>query len=623
MTARAARRSRRPGGAAVLPSCLLAAMLALAAPAVLAAEAKPAAGSDPLPIYVLPAGVELGAERAIARAATERRDWTDALPRWRALEQAAPDDIDLLIESARVHGFADRNGEAAERYRQILAKAPQRRADLLPSLAWQTLWAGEPARAEPLFVEIAQQPTAFAGSGDGFDAWRGAAESRQHAGNLAGALAALDQARVLRPDDRWAARRRAQILAWLDRYDEAIAGFEALVASDPDDRASRYGLARARNFSGRHRQAVADYREAIARDRAAGEEVPNDARFDRARALRWAGYDELADQALTGLPQADARWLQDWRTRRETLRWLEAGYDLSTDRDDLDIRTTTAAFGWRPGPATSLAVGTRLVNLSEPGRHARGEQLNLRWRTRIGASEDAIGSQADPGPLWASVRLAANHYGSWQPLSGAAQLRWLATDMLRIEGGLEREIIETPLAVRNRVHVDALSVGADWRWRPGASVAGSVAALRFDDGNLRTRLNLRADQQLRANPKVVAGIEAMAFRASDPESDTRPGRGYWNPRRYHEARGYVAIGHEAWPWDFTLKLGLGTARETDGWGNRVSAKPHLWELSVAYDLARSLQLRAWAGGSGGSMGVGSGGEGYWRRYVGISVTGWF
>jgi hypothetical protein len=34
-------------------------------------------------------------------------------------------------------------------------------------------------------------------------------------------------------------------------------------------------------------------------------------------------------------------------------------------------------------------------------------------------------------------------------------------------------------------------------------------------------------------------------------------------------------------------------------------------------------MRAYAGGSGGSMGVTSGGEGYWRRYVGIGVTGWF
>src|SRR5690606_14234292 len=129
---------------------------------------------------------------------------------------------------------------------------------------------------------------------------------------------------------------------------------------------------------------------------------------------------------------------------------------------------------------------------------------------------DAIGSPDDRGPLWASVTVAANRYGDWHPLSGVARLRWLPTDTLRIDGELGREIIETPVALGNRVHVDIAALGADWRWQPRSSLAATLAALKFDDGNLRTRINLRADHQLRANPKVVAGIEAMAFRSSDP-----------------------------------------------------------------------------------------------------------
>jgi tetratricopeptide (TPR) repeat protein len=540
-----------------------------------------------------------------------------------AMADDATADIELLIESARAHGFADRNAQAAQRYRAILARAPEQRADLQLPLAWQTLWAGEPAEAERLFAEVAARPADFAGAGDGFDAWRGIAESRQNAGDLEGSLAALHEARAMRPADRTIARRIAQTLAWLDRHDEAIAAFEQLLESDPDDRGSRYGLARARNVSGRHRQAVADYREAFARDRTRAEEVPNDARFDRARALRWAGYDDLAHQALADLPQAEAQWLRNWRTQRDSLRWLDASLEQASDRDELDTRINTASFGWRPDGATSVEVGTRLVDLAEPGRHARGEQLSLSLRRRFGAAESAIGSPADRGPVWASLTLAANRYGDWHPLSGVARLRWLPTDTLRIDGELGREIIETPVALGNRVHVDIAALGADWRWQPRSSLAATLAALRFDDGNLRTRINLRADHQLRANPKVVAGIEAMAFRSTDPSSNTRPGRGYWNPESYREARAYLAFGHEAWPWDFTLKLGVGTARETDGWGNRAKGEPNLWELSISYDLARQLKLRAWAGGSGGSMGVGSGGEGYWRRYVGLGVTGWF
>ena len=70
-----------------------------------------------------------------------------------------------------------------------------------------------------------------------------------------------------------------------------------------------------------------------------------------------------------------------------------------------------------------------------------------------------------------------------------------------------------------------------------------------------------------------------------------------------------------------MKIGVGASREKDGWGNRSSGNPNVLELSAAYDLDKSVQLRAYAGGSGGSMGVASGGEGYWRRYVGLAVTG--
>lgn len=607
---------------AVLAAALSLGLAALATPGTALAQAAPAA--EPRSAQgVADEDRDLGAMRAMARAATERRDWTDALPRWRALEAAAPGDVDLLIESARVHGFADRNADAAERYRRVLELAPSRRPDVLLSLAWQTLWAGEPARAEPLFLEVSAHPAAFAGGDDGFDAWDGLAQARRNDGRLAEALQAYERAHALRPADSRIARARAQTLAWMDRYDEAIAAYEQLLREDPGDRASRYGLAQARNFAGRHREAVAAYRDGFARDRSAGLQAPVDARIDHARALRWAGYDRLAHAALDGLEHPEARWLRDHRTGRELQSWADASVEFATDRDRLDTRTATASAGWRPTQASSVELAARWVDLTEPTRAARGERLGLTWRTRLASDAEAIGTPADRGPAWVGLTVQANRYGDWHPVTGAARAHWLPTDALRVDGELGREVAETPLAVANRVTVDVASVGARWRWQPASSISAALAGLRFDDGNQRTRLNLRADHQLRSQPKVLVGVEAMAFRSSDPSSATRPARGYWNPRSYREARAYLALGHEARPWDFTLKLGLGIAREEDGWGQRSSGHPNLWELSAGYDLHRSLRVHAYAGGSGGSMGVASGGEGYWRRYVGVGVTGWF
>jgi tetratricopeptide (TPR) repeat protein len=500
---------------------------------------------------------------------------------------------------------------------------------VLLSLAWQTLWSGDAAGAEALFQEVAAQPSAYAGGGDGFDAWRGVAEARRNRGELNASLEALERAQRLRPGDPATARDVAQTLAWLDRYDEAIAAYTRLIERDPTDRASTYALIQTLNYAGRHREAVAHYRRAFAADQAAGRTPPQDALFDYARALRWAGYDDLAHPTLQALSYPDAQWLGDYRTGREQRHWADAGVEFSTDSDDLDTRLVTGVFGWRVTPSSSLDVGVRLIDLTEPARDANGQRLALTWRTRFGAAPDAIGADGDLGPFWTTLALQANKYDDWatnedwQPVTGFARGRWLATDSLRVDGEFGREVVETPLAISNRVTVNVGSVGADWRWQPRSSVAAGVSALDFSDGNLRTRINVRADHRVSNRPRVVVGVEAMAFRSSDPTSDTQPYVGYWNPRDYQEARAYAVVEHEARPWDFRMKVGVGASREKDAWGNRSSGNPNVLELSAVYDLDKSVQLRAYAGGSGGSMGVASGGEGYWRRYAGIAVTGWF
>jgi Flp pilus assembly protein TadD len=518
-----------------------------------------------------------------ARAATDARRFDEALRLFEQLLSARPTDSDLLIETARVYGFADRHREAVATYRRVLEVAPTRRHDVLPSLAWQTLWSGDAASARALFAEAGgaagphQRLRAEMRQGEG--------EAAEALGDVNGALVAYREALVLQPGDPGATRRLARLL----------------------------------NAGGRHAGAAALYAR-IDDGRDAG------VRLDHARARRWAGDDAGAHALLVGRSEPAAVWLRDWRLARELKTSVSASIDHATDRDDLDATALQLSAGRWLTPTVHGEVGVRQLRLDEPAGDADVQRLSGRLSARFGAVDDGRG-------LWiASLTLAAQSAEGWHPATGSASLSWLPADGWRFGAELGRELIETPTAIANRVTVDVAALSAERRLTPQWSVAGSVARLDFSDHNTRTRVNGRLAYLVRSHsPRVEAGVEAMAFESSRPASfapaplpaGTTAPVGYWNPRRYVEGRAYATLEGEAQPLEWQVKLALGTAREVDGDGNRSSAQPHQVEAALAYDVSPALRLRLAAGASGAGFGVNAGGSGYWRRYVGLTLSGWF
>lgn len=557
------------------------------------------------------AGAWAADDLAAARAAVQQRDYAQALPLYQRLLAGRADDADLLIEAARVHGFADRNAEAAALYRRVLTVAPARRADVLPSLAWQTLWAGDAASAESLFDEL------LAGGHDRVDTLDGLGQARQARGDQAGALAAYRQAldalpvaERVGPARRTLQRRLALSLLWNERHDEAIAALQALVARDATDRDSAWALANALNFAGRHRQALGVF-AGLGAPRNAGERV------DLARAWRWAGYEDQARPLLAGQTETEAAWLRDWRVARETAPQAYATVEHAIDRDRLEALAWVVGGAVRPQAGALLEAQARQVALDDANGAVDVRQLQLLYRWRRGQATDATGT------WWPALALRASHVPGWTALLPTARATWLPRDGWRLDAEAGRELIETPLALRNRVTVDSVALGLDHRPDPRSTLAGSLAALRFDDGNLRRRVAGRTEWLLGGRPRWALGLDGMHFSSTRPVDDSRPTRGYWSPRRYTELRAYTTLTHEARPFELQARLAVGTAREVDGWGNRSSGTPHQWELGLGYDLAPALRLRLAAGGAGNGFGLSNGGEGYWRRWLNLSVNGWF
>lgn len=550
-----------------------------------------------------------------ARAAVDARQFDVALPLFEAMLAKDPANADLLIEAARVYGFADRHTEAIATYRRVLDVAPARRYDVLGAMAWQMLWSGDAEGALPNFVEA---QTHARDDKERAELLRGEAEAQADLGDLRASIAAYQQALLLRPGDRELERRIAQTWLWLDDYAQAEAAWRALLASDPNDRRSQAGLARTLNAAGRHNAAVRAYDKL-------DDGSDADVRLDHARALYWAGYPAPAYDLLAGRNDAEAVWLRDWRIERERLAYVYGTAEYATDKDGLDVASAVAATGRWLMPSLLGEIGYRYVNLDDDNGRVNGNRLFATLRGAYG--EPGV---TPPGLIVPTVSIGLNDYDGWSPVTGNASLRWMPVDLWRFSADLGREIVETPLAVDNRITVDSVSLGAETRLPPHWEVAAAVSYLRFSDDNSRTRFNGSVGYALRFNPKVVVGVEGAAFEDSAPASfapipppGTTAPHGYWNPKRYTEGRVFAGIWGEKQPWEWYGRVALGSSRETDADGNTTTGTPNLLEVGVAYDVGPRLRWRAFAGGSGSSFAVGNGGSGYWRRYIGFNLTAWF
>lgn len=550
-----------------------------------------------------------------ARRAVDARQYEQALALFETLVQAQPENSDLLIETARVYGFADRHRQAVATYRRVLEVAPARRGDVLAALAWQTLWVGDAASALPLFIEALAYATDARGRAD---LWRGQGEACAEIGDTPCTLAAYQQALELQPGDGDLRRRIATAWLWQDDYEQAEQAWRALLAEDPNDRRSQAGLARTLNSAGRHNAAVVIYRDI-------DDGSDADVRFDHARALRWSGYDAAALPLLAGRTDADALWLRDWRIARELQPYGSGTIEYSTDSDRLHIDTQTVAAGALLTPTLLFEGGYRHVNLDGLDGSVGGNRLFGTLRSAFGTP-----GEAPPGLLVPALSLGLNDYDGWSPLTGSVSLRWLPTDLWRLVAEVGREVVETPVAIDNRITVNVASLGLDYRWPPRWSFGAALSNLRFSDGNDRVRVTGRFDYALHFKPRVVVGLEAAAFQSSLPTSFATPPtpgaigpQGYWNPKRYAESRVFAAISSDTRPWEWYGRVAIGASRENDGDGNTSGGSPNLLEAGVAHDLGPSLRWRLFTGGSGSSFAVGNGGIGHWRRYVGFNLTAWF
>jgi tetratricopeptide (TPR) repeat protein len=156
-------------------------------------------------------------ERGLAFALLWSSQFQEAIPAWEARlrsdsgnDEARKALSDALVGAARQAGERSDNANARAFFGRAIETAPQRRQELLPELADQTAYAGQPDQAVPLYREALRDGS--------------------------------------RPDDQQRRLRRglAFALLWSGQFPAAVAALEDVLRISPDDAQVRQGLAEAR-----------------------------------------------------------------------------------------------------------------------------------------------------------------------------------------------------------------------------------------------------------------------------------------------------------------------------------------------------------------------------------------
>ncbi len=565
-----------------------------------------------------------------ARALVEQRDFAAAIPWYQQALRGAPDNADLMIELARVYGWADRNRESAESYARVAERFPARRADVLPSLAWQLLWSGQPAAALPLFREVVakapQNREALTGLAQALnETGRHRAAAREYA-----ALARAD------PGDVGIKLRLATTQYWAGHSGEALATLAGVSGREADELRAR--------ILGEGAPSVAGSYE-VSRDR-------DNLRIDAARI---AGKTKLNPTATLEVAYRLARLDGE---RRAPQVDLQGSFDAATgsftglrlngepviaaritsanilNADRADGRSVHVALPPNP-PRESFRSGDWLL----PGK-LTGQQLWLTYSDEFGAATHAGGG------VYPRASVGIRDYDGWRTPLARLGAKWLPADLWRLDFELGNDIVENLDSIDNRVRIIYLAASADYQLTPRLSVGAGHSLARFDDGNTRNRLAGRLEYVAWFKPRVSVGAEGYAFRDKEEAfrdvelrladftlansgvafpasiSFREAGRGYYNPKRYLEAKAFATLGLEGDRWSLWGKLALGRLRETPWSGDSTGGLYTFGELGYRYRFDKLTELNGFIGRSGSRVSASSSG-GYYRAYAGLYVTRWF
>lgn len=360
-------------------------------------------------------------------------------------------------------------------------------------------------------------------------------------GKLDSSLVLLARARTAAPDDTELRMTQARVLAWDQRYREAVAAYDSLLAEQPALEPAAVGRAEALAWWGRQAEAERGYRSVLARNPRSV-----DALVGLGYLYHWQGRDGPAARLVRtalGIDSTHATLRKlDREVRTSTRSTVETGATWSNDSD----RNT--AFGQTVAASARLTDGIRafgsagLAETSDPTRDATrvGGEAGFTWAVgRIQLTGAAGARRLDPDS--SDSRTAATYRG---------RLSYRPTPAFGVSAGYSRvPFDETANLIDRELDLESLEAGFDASLGHGLSVFGGASAAWVSDSNERTGGVAQITQTIRRRFFVGGFGRTLSY--------DRKGIGYFSPDRFRMLEGLAGYTIERGTWDGRLSGGLG------------------------------------------------------------------
>ena len=387
---------------------------------------------------------------------------------------------------------------------------------------------------------------------------RGLAREDRHTDATARYLAALAYDARLVP---LVADELAYQKLWREDASKAAFYFRRYLARHPgqDNREARKGLALAYSWSGRQREAVAQYRDLVAED-------PDDggSRLGLARALLW--NNELRE-GFTTLRGVETDFAGDTPAGRESRRFalrvldgyipeLDVRLAASWDSDGLDIYRLSADGSWTAFGNILLRAMPALITYHQPDRPdvtaprlgagvvaplSHNWNLNAYgWLQRFSGGETAPGQE----------KLAWNRPG------GDFWLTWIATPRLRIDGGGALMPVETMNAIYDETYFSMANLSFDWRLSRHFLLGASGQLADYSDDNRKSYGSARLAWRREGRLECSLGLVYTYLDFKDPYTGN-----YWSPDWMRNGSVELRLASRLSRWALRLDGRVGQEKE--------------------------------------------------------------